>query len=40
MKGDKLRVTTGYQSPAWPELIANLANDPTPYKAWGVSLGQ
>ena len=38
MKGDKLKAATGYVSPSWPELIANLANDPTPYTAWGVSL--
>lgn len=38
MKGDKLRAATGYVSPSWPELIADLANDPTPYKEWGVIL--
>lgn len=38
MKGDKLRDATGYVSPAWPELMANLANDPTPYAEWGVTL--
>lgn len=36
MKGDKLRAATGYVSPPWPELMANLANDPTPYSKWGV----
>jgi len=39
MKGDKLKEATGYVSPPWPELMANLANDPTPYKEWGVKLG-
>ena len=39
MKGDKLKEATGYVSPPWPELMANLANDPTPYKDWGVKLG-
>ena len=34
--GDKLRSATGYVSPSWPELMANLANDPTPYKKWGI----
>jgi len=38
MKGDKLKAATGYVSPPWPELMANLANDPTPYKEWGVQL--
>ena len=39
MKGNKLKVATGYVSPPWPELIANLATDPTPYAEWGVKLG-
>ncbi len=39
MKGGKLKAATGYVSPPWPELMANLANDPTPYADWGVSLG-
>jgi len=38
MRGDKLQAATGYVSPPWPELIANLATDPTPYKEWGVKL--
>lgn len=38
MKGDKLREATGYVSPPWTELMASLANDPTPYKEWGVKL--
>ena len=38
MKGDKLREATGYVSPSWSELMANLANDPTPYAEWGVKL--
>jgi hypothetical protein len=38
MKGDKLKAATGYVSPPWTNLIANLANDPTPYKKWGVEL--
>jgi len=39
MSGDKFRKATGYVSPPWPELMANLANDPTPYEEWGVTLG-
>ena len=38
MKGDKLKGATGYVSPPWPKLMTNLANDPTPYKEWGVEL--
>ena len=38
MKGDKFREATGYVSPPWSELMANLANDPTPYTDWGVRL--
>lgn len=34
MKGDRFREATGYVSPAWPELVARLARDPTPYPAW------
>ncbi len=34
MKGDKLRQATGYVSPAWPVLVRNLAEDPTPYEKW------
>ena len=38
MKGDKLKAVTGYVSPSWSELMANLANDSSPYKEWGVEL--
>ena len=34
MKGDKLREATGYVAPSWPELVARLAKDPTPYPRW------
>jgi len=34
MRGDKLRAAIGYQAPAWPELIAQMAEDPTPYERW------
>ncbi|HYW45060.1 MAG TPA: SDR family oxidoreductase [Bryobacteraceae bacterium] len=34
MRGDKLRAAIGYQAPPWPELIAQLAEDPTPYERW------
>ncbi len=31
MNGDKFRRATGHVCPPWPELAAQLANDPTPY---------
>lgn len=34
MQGGKLRAAIGYEAPAWPELIAQLAQDPTPYERW------
>jgi len=34
MKGDKFRKATGYVCPPWPELVAQLGNDPTPYDEW------
>ena len=34
MRGDKLRAAIGYQAPPWPELIAQLAEDSTPYERW------
>jgi dTDP-4-dehydrorhamnose reductase len=34
MKGDKFAKATGYVCPSWPELVAELANDVTPYWEW------
>jgi dTDP-4-dehydrorhamnose reductase len=34
MTGDRFRKATGYQEPAWAELIAQLAGDNTPYDRW------
>jgi len=34
MRGDKLRAAIGYVAPPWAELIAGLAEDPTPYESW------
>lgn len=34
MLGDKLRAATGYRAPSWPQLIAELASDDTPYRDW------
>jgi dTDP-4-dehydrorhamnose reductase len=34
MKGDKFAQATGFSCPPWPELVAELANDDTPYEKW------
>lgn len=34
MKGDKFIAATGLRTPAWEQLAAQLANDPTPYEEW------
>jgi len=36
MSGEKFLQATGYRSPEWPELVAQLANDSTPYEQWRV----
>ena len=32
--GARFAVATGYRCPSWPELVAQLASDPTPYDEW------
>ncbi len=34
ISGEKLYRAMGYQAPPWPELVRQLAADPTPYKSW------
>jgi dTDP-4-dehydrorhamnose reductase len=34
LRGDKFEATTGYICPPWRELVAQLANDDTPYEEW------
>jgi hypothetical protein len=34
MKGDKFEQATGYVTPGWPTLVAELASDDTPYEKW------
>jgi dTDP-4-dehydrorhamnose reductase len=34
MKGDKFTKATGISCPVWPELVAELAADETPYDRW------
>jgi len=40
MSGERFRKATGYVSPSWDELTAQLANDPTPYTDWLQSTPQ
>ena len=34
LDGNKLRRAIGYECPPWPELVRQLARDPTPYEDW------
>ena len=34
MVGDRFAEATGIRTPAWPELVQELASDPTPYDRW------
>jgi dTDP-4-dehydrorhamnose reductase len=34
MIGERFRAATGYVCPPWPELVAELAADPSPYTRW------
>jgi dTDP-4-dehydrorhamnose reductase len=34
LDGSRFNMATGHQVPAWPELFADLADDPTPYDVW------
>ena len=34
MSGQKLKRAIGYIAPPWPELVRQLASDPTPYESW------
>jgi dTDP-4-dehydrorhamnose reductase len=34
MAGEKFLRATGYEPPNWPDLVAQLASDPTPYERW------
>jgi dTDP-4-dehydrorhamnose reductase len=34
MVGERFARATGYTCPAWPELVAEIANDTTPYDRW------
>jgi dTDP-4-dehydrorhamnose reductase len=34
LDGSRFSSTTGFQAPAWPEMIRDMATDPTPYDHW------
>jgi dTDP-4-dehydrorhamnose reductase len=34
MNGERFRKATGYEEPSWEDLIAQMAQDPTPYAEW------
>lgn len=34
LNSDRFRERTGFRPPAWPEMIAEMAADPTPYARW------
>jgi hypothetical protein len=34
LSASRFVVTTGYRTPGWDEMIAELAADPTPYDDW------
>ena len=40
MIGEKFIRATGYSYPNWPGLVAQLANDPTPYEKWRGGKGK
>lgn len=35
LDGERFRAATGLIAPDWPQMIRDLANDPTPYGTWG-----
>jgi dTDP-4-dehydrorhamnose reductase len=34
MRGEKFERATGWRAPEWPEMVREMAADPTPYDAW------
>lgn len=40
MQGNKVIAATGYRTPPWPELMAQLADDRTPYEQWRRNVQQ
>jgi dTDP-4-dehydrorhamnose reductase len=38
MNGEKFSTATGWRAPPWSTMVRELADDPTPYAEWGVSV--
>jgi len=38
MRGDRFQAVTGYESPPWPDLIRELAEESDLYRSWGIDL--
>jgi len=38
MSDGKFEAATGWRAPSWPEMVQGMADDPTPYREWGVSV--
>ncbi|MHB0877602.1 MAG: dTDP-4-dehydrorhamnose reductase family protein [Anaerolineae bacterium] len=34
LNGDRFRTATGFVAPSWPDMVAAMAADPTPYNEW------
>lgn len=39
LDSNRFRVATGFAPPAWPDMIREMAQDPTPYNEWRTSNG-
>jgi dTDP-4-dehydrorhamnose reductase len=38
MRGDRFVEASGWRAPSWPDMVRQMAADPTPYEQWGVSV--
>lgn len=38
MRGERFHEATGWRAPSWPEMVRAMADDPTRYRDWGVSV--
>lgn len=36
LNNEKFRQATGFECPNWPQMMATMANDPTPYDTWRI----
>jgi dTDP-4-dehydrorhamnose reductase len=39
LDSSRFRAATGFRPPSWPQLVAAMAQDPTPYEAWRQRVG-